>query len=193
MKQVEDFVKNIKNMIWLMLNTKGVFMNGVIHFVIKNYEGFCMRCYIYKYPLKLVSRNYKTKEFTVVEFVKPISPIMNGLRIKSFRTGVRVADQIYCWISVILFLLLRSMRTNILTTTFLAKISVLWRFLVIWDTVISYLSGSTPTIMIGNEKITSCWEQTKLVFLRLKVKDEGGRNALKEKSKECLEKNGRIR
>jgi hypothetical protein len=61
----------------------------------KNYEGFCMRCYIYKYPLKLVSRNYKTKEFTVVEFVKPISPIMNGLRIKSFRTGVRVADQIY--------------------------------------------------------------------------------------------------
>jgi hypothetical protein len=31
MKQVEDFVKNIKNMIWLMLNTKGVFMNGVIH------------------------------------------------------------------------------------------------------------------------------------------------------------------
>jgi hypothetical protein len=116
MKQVEDFVKNIKEHDMVDVKHKRCIHEWCNTFVSnKNYEGFCMRCYIYKYPLKLVSRNYKTKEFTVVEFVKPISPIMNGLRIKSFRTGVRVADQIYCWISVILFLLLRSMRTNILT------------------------------------------------------------------------------
>jgi hypothetical protein len=50
---------------------------------------------------------------------------------------------------------------------------------------IVFIRFNPDDYMIGNEKITSCWEQTKLVFLRLKVKDEGvGRrlNALKEKS-----------
>jgi hypothetical protein len=34
------------------------------------YNGYCLRCYIHLFPDKPVSRNYKTKEFAVVEFIK---------------------------------------------------------------------------------------------------------------------------
>jgi hypothetical protein len=34
------------------------------------YEGYCLRCFIYLFPDKPVVRNYKTKEFAVVEFIK---------------------------------------------------------------------------------------------------------------------------
>ena len=34
------------------------------------YEGYCLYCYIHTFPDKPVSRNYKTKEFAVVEYVK---------------------------------------------------------------------------------------------------------------------------
>lgn len=33
----------------------------------KNYEGYCLRCFIYTFPDKPVLRNYKIKEWTVVE------------------------------------------------------------------------------------------------------------------------------
>jgi hypothetical protein len=36
----------------------------------EKYEGYCLYCYINIFPEKPVSRNYKTKEFAVVEFVK---------------------------------------------------------------------------------------------------------------------------
>ena len=34
------------------------------------YEGYCFRCYIYTFPEKPVSRNYKTKEICVVDHIK---------------------------------------------------------------------------------------------------------------------------
>ena len=36
----------------------------------KQYDGYCVCCYIYLFPDKPVFRNYKTKEYSVVEFVK---------------------------------------------------------------------------------------------------------------------------
>jgi hypothetical protein len=36
----------------------------------EKYDGYCLRCYMHIFPDKPVSRNYKTKEFAVVEFVK---------------------------------------------------------------------------------------------------------------------------
>jgi len=36
----------------------------------EKYDGYCLRCHIHLFPDKPVSRNYKTKEFAVVEFVK---------------------------------------------------------------------------------------------------------------------------
>jgi hypothetical protein len=36
----------------------------------KKYEGLCLRCYIYTYPDKPVTRNYKTKEQNVVNYIK---------------------------------------------------------------------------------------------------------------------------
>jgi hypothetical protein len=40
----------------------------------KNYDGYCLRCFIYTFPDKPVSRNYKTKEFTVADFIKEQFP-----------------------------------------------------------------------------------------------------------------------
>jgi hypothetical protein len=36
----------------------------------KKYEGLCLRCYIHTYPDKPVTRNYKTKEQSVVDYIK---------------------------------------------------------------------------------------------------------------------------
>ena len=43
-------------------------------FTNKKYDGYCLRCFIYLFPDKPVSRNYKTKEYSVVEFVKTKFP-----------------------------------------------------------------------------------------------------------------------
>lgn len=36
----------------------------------KRYDNYCLRCYIHLFPDKPVSKNYKTKEYTVVEHIK---------------------------------------------------------------------------------------------------------------------------
>ena len=36
----------------------------------KYYDGYCLRCFIYLFPDKPVSRNYKTKEYSVLDFIK---------------------------------------------------------------------------------------------------------------------------
>ena len=36
----------------------------------EKYDGFCLRCYMFMFPDKQISRNYKTKEQSVLEFVK---------------------------------------------------------------------------------------------------------------------------
>ena len=38
------------------------------------YDGYCLRCYIHLFPDKPVSRNYKTKEYSVVEYVQTKFP-----------------------------------------------------------------------------------------------------------------------
>lgn len=40
----------------------------------KTYEGYCLRCFIYTFPDKPVSRNYKTKEKDVVDRIKILFP-----------------------------------------------------------------------------------------------------------------------
>lgn len=34
------------------------------------YDGYCLFCYINLFPDKPISRNYKTKEYSIIEFVK---------------------------------------------------------------------------------------------------------------------------
>jgi hypothetical protein len=36
----------------------------------KKYNGYCSRCYIHLFPNEPISRNYKTKEYTVLEFIR---------------------------------------------------------------------------------------------------------------------------
>ena len=40
----------------------------------EKYDGYCLYCYINMFPDKPVSRNYKTKEYAVVEYVKNTFP-----------------------------------------------------------------------------------------------------------------------
>jgi hypothetical protein len=55
---------------------------------VKNkYDGYCLYCYIHLFPDKPVSRNYKTKEFAVVEFVKTTFPDLSWVSDKIISDG----------------------------------------------------------------------------------------------------------
>jgi hypothetical protein len=53
----------------------------------KKYDGYCLRCYIYLFPDKALSHNYKTKEYAVVEFVKSKFTDLNWIADKIITGG----------------------------------------------------------------------------------------------------------
>ena len=55
--------------------------------VTKKYDGYCMFCFINLFPDKPVTRNYKTKEFAVVEYVKNNFADMNWIADKKVYDG----------------------------------------------------------------------------------------------------------
>ena len=60
--------------------------------VSKKYEGYCFRCYVHLFPEKPNARNYKTKEFAVVEFIKIKFPDLNWIHDKSSGASGRRPD-----------------------------------------------------------------------------------------------------
>lgn len=36
----------------------------------KKYKGYCLRCYMFKFPNETISRNYKVKEICMTDFIK---------------------------------------------------------------------------------------------------------------------------
>jgi hypothetical protein len=55
--------------------------------VLDKYDGYCLFCYINLFPDKPVSRNYKTKEFAVVEFIKNEITEYNWISDKQIKEG----------------------------------------------------------------------------------------------------------
>jgi len=53
----------------------------------EKYNGYCLFCYINLFPDKPVSRNYKTKEYSVVEYVKTKFPNFNWIADKIINGG----------------------------------------------------------------------------------------------------------
>jgi hypothetical protein len=53
----------------------------------EKYDGYCLFCYIHIFPDKPVSRNYKTKEYAVVEYVKTKFPSFNWIADKIVSGG----------------------------------------------------------------------------------------------------------
>ena len=53
----------------------------------QKYDGYCLRCFINMFPDKPVAKNYKTKEFAVVEFVKLWFPNFTWLADKQIKDG----------------------------------------------------------------------------------------------------------
>ena len=51
------------------------------------YDGYCLYCYINIFPDKPLSRNYKTKEYSVVDFVKNKYPNLNWISDKKISNG----------------------------------------------------------------------------------------------------------
>ncbi len=56
-------------------------------YVGEKYDGYCIYCYIHLFPDKPVSRNYKTKEHFVSEFVKTKFPSVNWINDKPIYDG----------------------------------------------------------------------------------------------------------
>ena len=55
--------------------------------VSQKYDGYCLYCFINTFPDKPVSRNYKTKEYSVVEFVKKKYPEFPWISDKTIKDG----------------------------------------------------------------------------------------------------------
>ena len=53
----------------------------------EKYDGYCLFCYMNLFPDKPVSRNYKTKEYAVVEHVKTKFPSLNWIADKIINGG----------------------------------------------------------------------------------------------------------
>jgi len=51
------------------------------------YDGYCLFCYMNLFPDKPVSRNYKTKEYSVVEYIKTKFPSLNWIADKIINGG----------------------------------------------------------------------------------------------------------
>ena len=50
------------------------------------FEGYCLRCFIYNFPDRPISKNYKTKEYSVVEYIKLIFPNFTWVSPRRLRT-----------------------------------------------------------------------------------------------------------
>jgi hypothetical protein len=53
----------------------------------EKYDGYCLYCYMHLFPDKPVSRNYKTKEYAVVEYVKNKFPHLDWIADKIINGG----------------------------------------------------------------------------------------------------------
>jgi hypothetical protein len=53
----------------------------------EKYDGYCLFCYVNLFPDKPTTRNYKTKEYSVVEFVKTIYPNFDWIGDKKITDG----------------------------------------------------------------------------------------------------------
>ena len=53
----------------------------------EKFEDFCLRCLIYNFPDRPVAKNYKTKEFVVVEFVQLLFPNFTWFADKQVKDG----------------------------------------------------------------------------------------------------------
>jgi hypothetical protein len=53
----------------------------------EKYDGYCLFCYVNLFPDKPTARNYKTKEYSVVEFVKTLFPNFDWIGDKKIVDG----------------------------------------------------------------------------------------------------------
>jgi hypothetical protein len=160
----------------------------------KKYEGFCLRCFIYKYPLKPVSRNYKTKETNVVDFIKASFPDYNWIADKTVQDGCsrRRPDLLLDFGSFILIIEVdENQHVDYDNSCENRRIMEISRDLGHHSNIV-FIRFNPDDYFIGDEKITSCWGTNGngiCTVKKSKTKEWDERlTALKEKVQECLDK-----
>lgn len=78
------------------IKSKGCTYKDCNTLVQDKYDGYCFYHYRYLFPDKPISRNYKTKEFAVVEYVKSTFPDKTWIADKEIQNVILNVDQIYC-------------------------------------------------------------------------------------------------
>jgi hypothetical protein len=61
--------------------------NWCFTIVTKKYNGYCLYCYMNLFPDQPVTRNYKTKEYSIVDFVKTTFPSLSWIADKKITDG----------------------------------------------------------------------------------------------------------
>jgi hypothetical protein len=84
-KAVYCSIHKIKGMVNVISPTCKSYLCSTI--VLEKYDGYCLYCYMNLFPDKPVSRNYKTKEYDVVEFVKTKFPSLDWISDKRIFDG----------------------------------------------------------------------------------------------------------
>ena len=96
-KKIPSFnTKDIRKGLYCLTHKKEGMMNVIdkkcknewcYTLITKKYEGYCLRCFIYMFPDKPVTRNYKTKEFAVVEHIQNKYPEFTWIADKTVQDG----------------------------------------------------------------------------------------------------------
>ena len=124
----------------------------------KKYDGYCLFCYINVFPERPVSRNYKTKEYSVVNFVKKEFPFVEWKNDKTIIDGCskkRPDLLIDLGYQVIIIEIDENQHTNydgICENKRLMEISQ-----DIGHRPIIFIRFNPDNYIKNNKKITSCW------------------------------------
>ena len=127
------------------------------------YDGYCLRCYMHLFPDKPVSRNYKTKEYAVVEFIQNNFPDINIVTDKRIQDGCSskrpdvLIDLGYC---VIIVEIDENQHTGYDCSCDNKRLMEISRD--VQHRPIVFLRFNPDAYMINDKKISSCWGVHKL-------------------------------
>ena len=128
----------------------------------EKYEGYCLRCFIYTFPDKPVARNYKTKEYAVVEYITQEFPDFTWIADRQIQDGCskRRPDLLLDLGFQIINIEIDENQHELYDTTCeVARINDLYTDL--GHRPIVFIRFNPDSYTKEGEKISSCWEYNK--------------------------------
>jgi hypothetical protein len=161
--------------------------------ITKKYEGYCLRCYIYKYPYNTITKNYKTKETNVVEFIKASFPNYTWISDRIVQDGCsRRRPDLLLDFGDFIFIIEVDENQHVDYDNSCENRRIMEISRDLGHRNIVFIRFNPDDYIIGGKKITSCWGTDGngiCVVKKSKTKEWLDRlTALKEKVNECLDK-----